>query len=256
MTGLNAALMAAVAPHNSGTRGANQARIIAAAGAVLNDTLTSYDMTSPLRVAHFLAQTCHESDGYVTTVEYADGTAYNGRADLGNTEPGDGPLYKGRGLIQLTGRTNYQQYGALLGLDLIGSPDLAAEPATSVTLACAFWQLNGLNALADQDDITTITRRINGGLNGLPSRAAFLVSAKTALGITASTPVARPVVQFGDAGDAVVALQQGLVKAGYAVGTDGDFGPVTENAVKQWQQARGLTADGVVGAASWAKLGV
>ena len=212
-------------------------------------------MTSDLRVAHFLAQTCHESDGYVTTVEYADGTEYNDRTDLGNTEPGDGPLYKGRGLIQLTGRTNYQQYGALLGLDLIGSPDLAADPATSVTLACAFWKLHGLNALADQDDITTITHRINGGLNGLQSRESFLVSAKAALGMTASAPAARPAVQLGDTGDAVMALQQGLLKAGYAVGTDGDFGPGTESAVKQWQHAQGLTADGVVGATSWAKLG-
>ncbi len=255
MTELNAALMAAVAPHNSGTRGANQAKIIAAAGAVLQKTLASFDMTSNLRVAHFLAQTCHESDEYVTTVEYADGSEYNGRTDLGNG-PNDGPRFKGRGLIQLTGRANYSQYGEILGLDLIGAPDIAADPATSVTLACQFWKLHGLNALADQDDITTITRRINGGLNGLDSRKAFLVSAKIALGMAPAASVARPVLQLGATGDAVKTLQQALVKAGYPVGTDGSFGPGTQSAVKQWQQAQGLTADGVVGASSRAKLGI
>ena len=256
MTELNAALMAAVAPHNSGTRGASQAKIIAEAGAVLQKTLTSFDMTSNLRVAHFLAQTCHESDGYVTTIEYADGSEYNGRTDLGNNQPDDGPRFKGRGLIQLTGRSNYSQYGGILGLDLIGSPELAADPATSVTLACQFWKLHGLNALADLDDITTITRRINGGLNGLDSRKAFLASAKFALAMAPAASVARPVLELGATGDAVKTLQQALVKAGYTVGIDGDFGPGTQSVVKQWQQAQGLTADGVAGASCWAKLGV
>ncbi|MDR3531963.1 MAG: glycoside hydrolase family 19 protein [Rhodopila sp.] len=185
MAELNAALMQAIAPHNSGTRGASQARIIASVGPVLAETLTAYDMNSGLRAAHFLAQACHESDGFVTTVEYADGTAYENRTDLGNTQPGDGPRYKGRGLIQLTGRANYKQYGDLLGLDLIGSPDIAADPPVSLKLACAFWKQKGLNALADLDDTITITRRINGGLNGLDSRRHYLALAKAALGLPA-----------------------------------------------------------------------
>ena len=185
MAELDAASMVSIAPSNSGTRGASQSRIIAAVGAILADTLAACDTNSNLRAAHFLAQTCHESDGFVTTVEYGDGTAYNGRIDLGNTQPGDGPRFKGRGLIQLTGRTNYKQYGDLLGLDLIASPDTAADPAIALKLACAFWKLKRLNALADQDDIVTITRRINGGLNGLDSRRHYLALAKTALGVTA-----------------------------------------------------------------------
>ena len=81
-----------------------------------------------------------EFDGFCTTVEYASGDAYNGRTDLGNTQPGDGPRFKGRGLIQLTGRSNYQQYGELLKLDLVQDPELAADPVISLRIACTFWQ--------------------------------------------------------------------------------------------------------------------
>ena len=88
MAELDAALMVSIAPRNSGPRGASQSRIIAAVGAILADTLAACDTNNDLRAAHFLAQICHESDGFVTTVEYGDGTAYNGRVDLGNDVPG------------------------------------------------------------------------------------------------------------------------------------------------------------------------
>jgi putative chitinase len=258
MAKLDAHLLTTMAPHNSGERGARQSAIIAGVGAILADTLAAYNMSSPLRAAHFLAQICHESDGFVTTVEYAGGKAYENRVDdLGNTQPGDGPRFKGRGLIQLTGRTNYRKYGDLLGLDLINNPELAADPATSLKLACEYWKQHVLNAFADKDDIETITRRINGGLNGLKSRQAYLACAKAALGEAAAKPATapHPVLRRGDQGEAVKALQQRLTKMGYAAGCDGMFGPGTEGAVMQFQTAQGMVADGVVGAQTWARLG-
>ena len=198
------------------------------------------------------------SDGYCTTVEYASGQAYEGRADLGNTQPGDGVRYKGRGLIQLTGRANYKQYGDLLQLDLVGDPDLASQPATSLVIACEYWQQHKLNDLADQNDIETITRRINGGLNGLADRRTYLARAKAVLaagGTAAVTAAARPILRLGDDGDQVAALQSMLAAKGFAIPTDGHFGVATDTAVKQFQQSRGLQADGVAGPRTWQALG-
>lgn len=127
---------------------------------------------SPRRLAHFLAQLGHESDGYKAMEEYASGSAYEGRADLGNTQSGDGKRYKGRGPIQCTGRANYRHFGRKLGIDLEGHPEIAAIPSLGLLVACAYWQEHGLNGLADADDIEAITRRINGGLNGLADRKA------------------------------------------------------------------------------------
>lgn len=255
MAELNAELLRAIAPHNGGARGISQGAIIDAVGPVLKETLTHYQIDAPLRAAHFLAQTCHESDGFVTTTEYASGAAYEGRADLGNTQPGDGVRFKGRGLIQLTGRSNYVAYGKLVGLDLIAHPVQAAEPVVSLKLACEFWNRHGLSAFADQDDIVSITQRINGGLNGLDSRQDYLAKSKAALGIIGAATAACPVLQRGANGDAVRTLQTLLNGRGFACGVDGDFGPGTEAAVKQFQQSASLSADGVVSAQTWAALG-
>jgi putative chitinase len=258
MNRLNADILRQVAPRVGGQKGAKQATIIQEVGAVLAETLAKFQIDDELRVAHFLAQTCHESDSYCTTVEYASGQAYEGRADLGNTMAGDGVRYKGRGLIQLTGRANYKQYGDLLQLDLVGDPDLASQPATSLVVACEYWQQHKLNALADQDDIETITRRINGGLNGLPDRRACLQRAKAALaagGTGAATTGARPTLRLGDDGDQVAALQSMLAAKGFAIPTDGHFGVATDTAVKQFQESRGLQADGVAGPRTWQALG-
>ena len=252
MVALNADVMRAIAPRFSGDIAVQQNQIIAAVGAVLNDTLTAYDTATLLRAAHFLAQTCHESAGFRTTEEFADGSAYEGRTDLGNTQPGDGPLFKGRGLIQLTGRANYAKYGPLMGVDLIADPDAAAEPVMSLKIACEFWKQHGLNTFADADDIMTITRRINGGLNGIDDRQALLATAKAVLG---GGPMPRGTVRQGDSGPDVVALQQGLIAAGYSIAADGAFGPGTAAALQQFQAAKGLTADGIAGPATWAALG-
>ena len=104
---------------------------------------------------------------------------YGGR--LGNSSAGDGYRYRGRGLLQLTGRDNYVRFGQALGLDLAGVPDLAADPAIAATIAGAFWSQHGLNAPADRGDVEAITRAINGGLTGYADRVEQVARARAAL---------------------------------------------------------------------------
>ena len=127
-------------------------------------------LDNPLRLIHFLAQLAHESGNFKYMEEIASGAAYEGRKDLGNVMSGDGVKFKGRGPIQLTGRANYRKYGRALGIDFESNPTIVAIPSVGLLVACKFWSDNGLNALADQDDVAMITRRINGGLNGLQDR--------------------------------------------------------------------------------------
>jgi len=147
----------------------------------LSKGMIASGMNTTLRKTHFLAQVGHESGELRYCEEIASGDAYEGRKDLGNVEPGDGRRFKGRGLIQLTGRANYAAYSQARGIDYTtndGAKLLASDPETAVDVACWFWATHNLNTLADQDDLTTITRRINGGLNGLDDRKAKLVRAK------------------------------------------------------------------------------
>lgn len=144
-------------------------------------TMDRHQINTPLRIAHFLAQIGHESGCLRYTEEIADGSAYEGRADLGNTQPGDGPRFKGRGLIQLTGRANYRAYGKACGHDFENRTDpalVATDPNLAVDVAGWFWTSRNLNQLADRDDLEAVTRRVNGGLNGLDDRAAYLARAK------------------------------------------------------------------------------
>lgn len=148
--------------------------------------LPRYGIDTPLRTAHFLAQIAHESGCLRYTEELASGAAYEGRKDLGNLQAGDGPRFKGRGLIQLTGRANYRQYGQACQRDFEHRDDpgrVASDPALAVDVAGWFWATRTLNTLADRDDLQGITRRVNGGLNGLDERAAYLVRAKWLLGL-------------------------------------------------------------------------
>jgi putative chitinase len=287
MVPVDSQTMREVAPTFSGAPAANQAKIIAEAGAVLAATLESYDITSRLRIAHFLGQTCEESAGYRTTEEFASGREYEGRRDLGNTQKGDGPRYKGRGLLQLTGRANYADYGTALGVDLVNNPTLAAQPALSLKIACEYWKRRNINADCDRDDAQAVTRKVNGGLNGLSERITFTQGAKTAIArlqavqlsgaasagaapaagaptVAASaggaSTAAAPTVATGaflargSQGDAVVKLQNLLRDLNFAVAIDGDFGPGTEVAVTRFQSENSLTADGIVGPQTWAGL--
>lgn len=148
---------------------------------MLDTNMTRNQITTPLRKAHFLAQVGHESGELRYCEEIASGDAYEGRADLGNTEPGDGKRFKGRGLIQLTGRANYKKYGDDRGKDYVSgeNPKLIATDANlAVDVACWFWLKHALNEIADKDDIVRITKIINGGTNGLDDRQRLLARAK------------------------------------------------------------------------------
>lgn len=150
----------------------------------LRQALVGRGIDTPLRQAHFLAQIGHESGELRFREEIASGQAYEGRQDLGNTQPGDGRRFKGRGLIQLTGRANYREYGRALGreAELLEKPELvASDNLLCVDVAGWFWAKRGLNALADKDDLSAITKRINGGLNGLEDRRRLLVRTKSLL---------------------------------------------------------------------------
>jgi putative chitinase len=136
---------------------------------------------TPLRLAHFMAQLAHESAGFLYMEEIASGAAYEGRKDLGNTQPGDGRRFKGRGPIQLTGRANYRWYGQLIGIDLERHPEIAAIPSIGMLTACLYWHDHRLNEIADVDDVERITRKINGGLNGFADRKAKLAVMKDLL---------------------------------------------------------------------------
>jgi putative chitinase len=151
----------------------------------LTKYLPRYEIDTPLRQAHFLAQAAHETAG-LTTLEELGGPSYfkryDGRKDLGNVQAGDGYRFRGRGIFQITGRINYEAYGKRLRKDLVNDPEEAADPETSVRIACEYWKAKGLNGWADRDDVEHITRRINGGTNGLSSRKAYLAKAKRVLG--------------------------------------------------------------------------
>lgn len=139
----------------------------------LNQAMMEFAINTKLRMAAFLAQLAHESGEFRYMQELASGIKYEGRKDLGNTKTGDGVRYKGRGPIQLTGRANYRKYGELLRLPLEEHPDIAASPQVGFRIAGCYWSLNGCNALADAGNMRAITKKINGGYNGLAHRMEY-----------------------------------------------------------------------------------
>ena len=150
---------------------------------IINQYAEEFEITTPRRMAHFLAQIAHECCEFRYTEELASGKNYEGRKDLGNTHEGDGVKYKGRGCIQITGRANYQAYKEYCGYDVVSHPELLTRPVGAIRSAMWYWQRHGLNTQADMDAFTTITKRINGGVNGYASRQSYLMKAKQALGV-------------------------------------------------------------------------
>jgi len=182
---------------------------------ILSEEMIDYEINTPLRVCHFLAQLSHESAGFTRLTENLNYSAegllrifpryfkngletqyarnpqkianrvYANRMGNGNEASGDGWRYRGRGIIQLTFKNNYSTYSSLIFGDnrLVENPDLASDVSVACKIACAYWSVNNLNDLADKDDIRNITRKINGGLNGIQHRTELLNKAKKAIGI-------------------------------------------------------------------------
>jgi putative chitinase len=180
-------------------------RLPAARSAELFPSLTTamaeFAIEVPARAAAFLAQLAHESGQFRFLEEIWGPTPAQRRYEpagtlataLGNTETGDGHRFKGRGPIQITGRANYRRFGDLLGVDLVTAPERAASAELAFRIAGLFWSKKGLNELADEataDAFREITRRINGGFNGLAERQQFYAAARAALGVR-ETPVSR-----------------------------------------------------------------
>jgi putative chitinase len=249
-----------IAPRFSGDKGEAQRRIVAAISGSFAQVLDSYEINTPLRIAHFMGQVTHECAGFRTTEEFASGEAYENRKDLGNVKKGDGPRFKGRGLLQLTGRANYRDMGKTLKLPLEDEPKLASDPVTSLNIACEYWKKRKINTPADSDDLKKVTKLVNGGFNGLEDRRDFLRKAKVALaemqgiaiGIEQGTGV--PILRRGSNSEAVGELQELLRSKGLMLTIDDDFGAATEMAVKQFQTKAKLEADGIVGEETWVAL--
>lgn len=210
---------------------------------------------------------------------------YEGRRDLGNTQPGDGWNFHGRGYFQYTGRHNYTEYGRKFGVDLTGNPDIAAEPQMAANLAIAYWKNKVPQNV--REDVVSAARIINGGDNGKAQRivasrqweeiitpqlvqdiqqgrlspARYAASQRTVDGLAKpvearqvdTQPTAVSDLKKGSDGARVRELQATLIRLGYAdkegreLRADGDFAQRTDHAVKAFQQAHSLRADGVVG---------
>jgi predicted chitinase len=188
---------------------------------VLVAAMTEFAIDAPARTAAFLAQLAHES-GQLRFMEEIWGPTPAQRryeppstlaTQLGNTDAGDGLTFKGRGPIQITGRANYRRFGDLLGVDLVAAPARAAQPELAFRIAGLFWSKKGLNELADQataDAFREITRRINGGFNGLPDRQQFYATARTVLGVSEA-----PVIRGAERSRAVPASAEPTFDRGY-----------------------------------------
>lgn len=151
----------------------------------LNQTLEKFQITTPKAMAMFLAQVLHESGSFRYMEELASGQAYEGRKDLGNTVPGDGVRYKGRGAVQITGRTNYGEVSKALGVDFVSKPELLATLPYAMLSAGWFWDTRGLTAISNagnEEAFKKVTKRINGGYNGYDDRKQYWEKAKKVLG--------------------------------------------------------------------------
>ena len=126
-----------------------------------------------VQLANFMAQSRHETAGFTTLEEFADGTGYEGNKILGNKYQGDGPRFKGRGFMQLTGRDNYTKCAAAIGVDIVKNPGLVAtNKKVAADTALWFWN-TFIRPIYRANDIVGVSKRVNGGTNGLKERIAL-----------------------------------------------------------------------------------
>ena len=257
--------------------------------------MPKYEINTKRRVAHFLSQCAHESNNFRSLQEnlnysekalkavfgryFGDAPKANAaeyarnpekianrvyfdkyrKYKMGNTNEGDGWLFRGRGLKQLTGRENYTNFGKSIDITAEEAAEYVATPKGAVESACWFWNAKKLNNIADTDDVTKMTKIINGGNIGLADRQSRYKNAMEVLGspVTLSQDAGDDdfdvddigVLRKGCKGEGVKMMQEAL-----GVGADGAFGPGTERALKAWQTANGLTADGIAGPNTLDKL--
>lgn len=208
--------------------------LMAPLASAMNEFFPLFEITTEPRIEYFLAQSLHEADGFRTLQEYASGDAYDTRTDLGNTpkKDGDGRRYKGRGIFQTTGRTNYAAAGKIMGVDLIANPELLMQPRYAVWSACIYWKSRKLNALADLNtpaSFKACTKKINGGYNGLDDRIRYLEKCRLAI-VDDAKPAGT--INAGSPPEQVKALQQALTDKSYNPGgIDGKWGRMTRDAV-------------------------
>lgn len=230
--------------------------IVQAVANAMPQIIAEFDLSSPERQSHFLAQIAHESDGFKTTVEYASGAAYEGRDGLGNTQPGDGKRFKGRGLIQLTGRTNYAAASHDLGVDFVARPEIAGQFPHAIRLAGWYWKKRNINRLADKDDIRAVTRAVNGGLNGLDQRVEYHIAAVAALKKSAAqlTDTAADAAADPPAKPKTMA-QSCTGNTAIATGALGVIG-IANQATSAAKEAAANASDIVTSVGPWVALGV
>ena len=262
------------------------------------EILPKYGITTPRRVAHFISQCAHESNNFNSLEEnlnYSEKSllAVFGRyfgpapkrnaaeyarnpekianyvyqdefrsSKMGNTKAGDGWLFRGRGLKQLTGRENYTNFGKSVNMTAEQAAEYVATEKGAIESAAWFWNNKKLNPIADTDDVTKMTKIINGGNIGLADRQARYSKAMHTLGSPVTLKVVEDkeedhdvdvsdigVIRKGSKGEGVKMMQAAL-----GIAADGSFGPGTEKALKAWQTKNGLTADGVAGPKTLEKL--
>lgn len=253
--------------------------------------MPKYGIDTERRAAHFISQCAHESNNFRSLQEnlnysekalkavfgryFGDAPKANAaeyarnpekianrvyfdkyrKYKMGNTNEGDGWLFRGRGLKQLTGRENYTKFGASVNMTAEEAAEYVATPAGAVESACWFWDTKKLNNIADTDNVTKMTKVINGGNIGLADRQQRYAKAMEVFGNPVSIVEDDGddnfdideigVLRKGSRGEGVKMMQEAL-----GVGADGAFGPGTERALKAWQTANGLTADGIAGPAT------
>lgn len=208
-------------------------------GPILHQTAVKYQINTPLRLAHWLAQVAHESGGLKYTRELGSGEAYEGNKGLGNTKHGDGPRFLGRGLIQVTGRYNYGRYAKFCGINLLESPELLEALPLAADSAGWFWRhgaTTDCNKLADKDDLKGVTRVINGGYRGLADRKARLAFYR---------------YEVDRIGTKIVQLTLNSKLAYPQLVVDGSMGPQTRSIVRQYQSDFFISPTGDVDEQTW-----
>jgi len=250
----------------------------------MEEILPFYEINTVNRVAGFIAQCAHESNNFRVLQENLNYSSkaldaifgkyfvragrnakeyhrqpekianviYASRMDNGDTASGDGWRFRGRGVIQLTGRHNYTKFGSSLSINAEQAIKYVKTKKGALESACWFWDTNKINRYADKQDITGMTKRINGGTIGLADRKKHYKHALEVLGGHWSPPkVVHSTVRKGSKGETVKAVQKAL-----GAKADGDFGPGTEAAVIAWQRSRGLVPDGIVGPSTLRAMGI